>query len=66
MAAVSKAERRLTYTEPPYYPRPVAEAIGHAALRSNKTGMADRAFKIALIQYPGDTHAARLAKTQTN
>ena len=24
----SKAERKLTYTEPPYYPRPVAEALG--------------------------------------
>ena len=66
MQAASKAERRLTYTEPPYYPRPVAEAVGHVALRNNKPGLADRAFKIALAQYPADAHAARAAKSQTN
>ena len=27
----SKAERQLIYTEPPYYPRPVAEPWGRAA-----------------------------------
>jgi tetratricopeptide (TPR) repeat protein len=53
----SKAERRLTYTEPPYYPRPVAEAMGHAALRSNKPAVAERAFRTALEQYPSDAHA---------
>ena len=53
----SKAERRLTYTEPPYYPRPVAEPWGHAALRANKQVEADRAFAIALAQYPNDAHA---------
>src|SRR5206468_9202244 len=36
LEAASKAERRLTYTEPPYYPRPVAEALGHLALKHNK------------------------------
>ena len=66
LQAASKAERKLTYTEPPYYPRPVAEAWGHAALKSNKFGLADRAFKVALIQYPGDAHAVRPAKSQTN
>jgi tetratricopeptide (TPR) repeat protein len=53
----SKAERRLTYTEPPYYPRPVAEAWGHAALKAGKTDEARRAFRVALDQYPGDVHA---------
>lgn len=56
-AQASKAERRLTYTEPSYYPRPVAEPWGHAALRANKQVEADRAFAIALAQYPNDAHA---------
>jgi len=53
----SKAERKLTYTEPPYYPRPVAEPWGHAAQKAGKLDEAARAFRIALEQYPGDTHA---------
>ena len=53
----SKAERRLTYTEPPYYPRPVAEPWGHAAQKAGKLDDARRAFRIAQEQYPGDVHA---------
>src|SRR5664279_102 len=53
----SKAERRLVYTEPPYYPRPVAEPWGRAALRANKVQLSARAFRIALEQYPNDAHA---------
>jgi hypothetical protein len=67
-AQASKAERRLTYTEPPYYPRPVAEPWGRAALRANKQAEADRAFAIALVQYPNDAHAksqAALSKAAT-
>jgi tetratricopeptide (TPR) repeat protein len=52
----SKAERRLTYTEPPYYPRPVAEPWAHAAQKAGKPGEAQRASRIAQEQYPGDTH----------
>jgi tetratricopeptide (TPR) repeat protein len=52
----SKAERRLIYTEPPYYPRPVAEPWGHAALKANKPQTAERAFRVALMQYPNDAH----------
>jgi hypothetical protein len=55
--AASKAECRLTYTEPPYYPRPVAEVTGRVATGLNKPRQAARAFGIALRQYPGDTHA---------
>jgi tetratricopeptide (TPR) repeat protein len=55
--AASKAERRLTYTEPPYYPRPVAEAAGHVALKNNKPSVAARQFRVALEQYPSDAHA---------
>jgi tetratricopeptide (TPR) repeat protein len=53
----SKAERRLVYTEPPYYPRPVAEPWGRAALKANKANLSERAFRIALEQYPNDAHA---------
>ena len=55
--AASKAERRLTYTEPPYYPRPVAEVWGRAAARANLPALSARAFAIALQQYPDDAHA---------
>ena len=58
LSASSKAERRLTYTEPPYYPRPVAEAVGHVALRNHQPAVAGRAFRTALDQYPADAHAA--------
>jgi hypothetical protein len=53
----SKAERRLTYTEPPYYPRPVAEVAGRVALKMNKPAAAERNFRAALQQYPADSHA---------
>ena len=56
--AASKAERRLTYTEPPYYPRPVAEVWGRAAAKANKPSLSARAFAIALEQYPNDAHVA--------
>lgn len=54
----SKAERHLVYTEPPYYPRPVAEPWGRAALKANKPQVSARAFRIALEQYPNDAHVA--------
>ncbi len=54
----SRAERRLVYTEPPYYPRPVAEPWGRAAIKANKPGLSERAFRIALEQYPNDAHAS--------
>jgi tetratricopeptide (TPR) repeat protein len=57
LEAASRAERRLTYTEPPYYPRPVAEALGQAAMKHNKAALAERAFRVALEQYPSDSHA---------
>ena len=54
----SQAERRLVYTEPPYYPRPVAEPWGRAALKANHPRLSQRAFRIALQQYPNDAHAS--------
>jgi tetratricopeptide (TPR) repeat protein len=68
-AIASKAERRLTYTEPPYYPRPVAEPWGRAAAKANKPAISARAFEIALEQYPNDSHAAApggTARTSTS
>jgi tetratricopeptide (TPR) repeat protein len=63
--AASKAERKLTYTEPPYYPRPVAEPWGRAARRAGKMDEARRAFRIAQEQYPGDAHAVIGGDTST-
>jgi hypothetical protein len=57
LEAASRDERRLPYTEPPHYPRPVAEAIGQAALRRGDPQTAERAFRVALEQYPADFHA---------
>ena len=53
----SKAERHLSYSEPAYYPRPAAEAMGSLALKNHKNAVAEKAFRIALEQYPGDVHA---------
>jgi tetratricopeptide (TPR) repeat protein len=57
LEAASKAERRLTYAEPPWYPRPVAEALGKLAVKHNRNALAEKAFRIALDQYPADAHA---------
>lgn len=57
IAKASLAERRLTYTEPPPYPRPASEALGHWAVRYGKPSVAEQAFKEALAQYPADHHA---------
>jgi tetratricopeptide (TPR) repeat protein len=61
--AASKAERRLTYTEPPYYPRPVAEVWGRVAAKANQPAVSERAFRIALEQYPSDAHAKAPAQS---
>jgi tetratricopeptide (TPR) repeat protein len=53
----SAKERKLRYNEPPNYPRPVAEALGHAAIQAGNAQLAERAYKIALEQFPGDHHA---------
>jgi tetratricopeptide (TPR) repeat protein len=59
----SKAERHLIYTEPAYYPRPVAEPWGRAALKAYKPQLSERAFRIALEQYPNDAHVPHGAAT---
>jgi hypothetical protein len=53
----SETERSLRYNEPPSYPRPVAEALGHIALRRGDSRTAEKAFRVALEQFPADWHA---------
>lgn len=57
LAKASMKEQRLTYNEPPLYPRPAAEALGHWAMRHGERAVAENAFRIALEQYPADHHA---------
>jgi tetratricopeptide (TPR) repeat protein len=50
-------ERHMVYSEPPYYPRPVLEVLGQAALKNGRLPEAERAFRRALEQYPGSFRA---------
>jgi tetratricopeptide (TPR) repeat protein len=50
-------ELHMDYTEPPYYPRPVLEALGQAALKNGKPKEAEAAFRRALEQYPASYRA---------
>jgi hypothetical protein len=52
MERAARHERRLVYSEPPYYPRPVYEALGRAAVKQGDLRLAERAFRNALEQYP--------------
>ena len=53
----SERESRLVYSEPSWYPRPVAEGLGWTALRHRRLPDAKRAFATALRQYPADARA---------
>ena len=53
----SDRESRLVYSEPSWYPRPVAEGLGWTALRHGRVLDAKRAFATALRQYPADRRA---------
>jgi len=53
----AKTELHLNYSEPPYYPRPVLEALGQVALKHGRTKEAESAFKRALEQYPASYRA---------
>ena len=64
LQAAVRAERALLYTEPPSYPRPVAEALGRKALEKGRLRIAEDAFRQALEQYPEDQRAVSgLAET---
>ncbi|MCS7023329.1 MAG: tetratricopeptide repeat protein [Bryobacteraceae bacterium] len=59
LQVAAKRERALVYSEPPFYPRPVNEALGRLALSLGQTQLAERAFREALEQYPGSFAATR-------
>ena len=57
LTQASERESRLVYSEPSWFPRPVAEGMGWAAWRHGKMPDAKRAFAMALKQYPSDARA---------
>ena len=57
LEAAAKKDRALVYTEPPYYPRPVSEALGLAALKHGQNKRAASAFRAELEQFPGSARA---------
>ncbi len=58
LQTASDRERRLVYSEPPYYPRPVALALGDVAAKTGDRVRAAKAYRWALEQFP-DAFAAR-------
>jgi tetratricopeptide (TPR) repeat protein len=57
--SASAAQRKLRYSEPPYYPRPVNEALGEFAARAGKTTEAQTAFQTALQDLPGSARSMK-------
>jgi len=53
----ARMELHMNYSEPPFYPRPVLEALGQAALKNGRLPEAESAFRRALEQYPGSFRA---------
>lgn len=59
LQVAAKRERTLIYSEPPFYPRPVNEALGKLAAAHGRTDLAVRAFREALEQYPSSFMATK-------
>ena len=59
LQTASDRERRLVYSEPPYYPRPVALALGDVAARAGNRERAAKAYRAALEQFPGGVEARK-------
>jgi tetratricopeptide (TPR) repeat protein len=55
----SNAQRKLRYSEPPWYPRPVNEAFGEFALHAGKTAEAQTAFRTALEDLPSSARSMK-------
>ncbi len=53
----SMAQRKLRYSEPPYYPRPVDAATGEVALKTGQLTEAENAFRRALSDLPGNVRS---------
>jgi tetratricopeptide (TPR) repeat protein len=49
---LSKRQRALAYSEPPFYPRPVADVIARIAMESGKIDIAAKAWQESLEQFP--------------
>lgn len=63
--AARRSEASIPYGEPPVWPRPVVETLGHATLRAGQVAEARTAFEAALRQRPHSGHAlAGLAAAQ--
>ena len=59
LQAASDRERRLVYSEPPYYPRPVALALGDVAAKTGDRARAAKAYRAALEQFPAGVAARK-------
>ncbi|MDQ2950519.1 MAG: tetratricopeptide repeat protein [Acidobacteriota bacterium] len=55
----ARLELEMVYSEPPYYPRPVSEALGEIAMQHRRPADAQAAFRIALDQYPNSYKAQK-------
>src|SRR5262249_27812164 len=61
----SDEQRKLRYSEPPFYPRPVNEALGEIALKAGKITEAQTAFRTALEDLPASSRSVKgLAATE--
>lgn len=54
---VSARERTLVYSEPPFYPRPVNEALAALAMKAGQNDVAEKAWRGALEQFPDSSKA---------
>jgi tetratricopeptide (TPR) repeat protein len=59
LGSAAVAQRKVRYTEPPIYPRPVDEAIGEIALHAGQFSEAESAFRLSLAQLPGSSRSVK-------
>jgi tetratricopeptide (TPR) repeat protein len=57
LETASKMQRKLRYSEPVRYPRPVSEAMGEIALQHGKKSTAEAAFRLTLEELPGSARS---------
>ncbi|MBL8175905.1 MAG: hypothetical protein JNK48_14610 [Bryobacterales bacterium] len=62
---VAARERTLVYSEPPFYPRPVNEALAGMAMKAGQQDVAERAWRGALEQFPESAKATAGLKQLT-
>ena len=59
LKTASERERKLVYSEPPYYPRPVALMLAAVAEKSGDRALAAKAYRAALEQFPDGFEARK-------